>query len=283
MTPNSRLAFKPRRPAFDFSATPLHWMPKDPQLTHTVNVLHLLLPAGERWFLKVFKEAMPYVKDQNLRTRMKAFMGQEEIHGRTHQLAVEHFAKQGLDATAFLADLDSLFTTLQEPRPFGQRWWLVRRLSIIAAIEHLTCVLANFMWEAQARWLSEGADPEMVRCLQWHASEEIEHRRVAFEVARALGAGTTDRAMAMAVVFPVLTGIWMKGTATLMRADPTQPGPATWTRFMKHGLAGELPPFSSLVANVGRYLSPGHDPHDENQAWPQARAFLEGFERRSPA
>ena len=31
---------------FDWSDTPLHWVPDDPFSTHMMNVLHLLLPKG---------------------------------------------------------------------------------------------------------------------------------------------------------------------------------------------------------------------------------------------
>lgn len=31
---------------FDWSETPLHWVPDDPFATHMMNVLHLLLPEG---------------------------------------------------------------------------------------------------------------------------------------------------------------------------------------------------------------------------------------------
>ena len=35
---------------FDWSDTTLHWVPDDPFSTHMINVLHLLLPEGERHF-----------------------------------------------------------------------------------------------------------------------------------------------------------------------------------------------------------------------------------------
>ena len=48
---------------FDWTDTPLHWVPDDPFSTHMINVLHLLLPAGERWFINVVNEAAPLVDD----------------------------------------------------------------------------------------------------------------------------------------------------------------------------------------------------------------------------
>lgn len=60
-------AIAPRRVSFDWKSTPLHWIPDEPTATHVINVLHLLLPAGERWFVKVFKEGLPLVTDPALR------------------------------------------------------------------------------------------------------------------------------------------------------------------------------------------------------------------------
>ena len=52
-----------RKVRFDWSDTPLHWVADDPFSTHMMNVLHLLLPAGERWLIRVVNEAEPMVDD----------------------------------------------------------------------------------------------------------------------------------------------------------------------------------------------------------------------------
>ena len=44
------LVLQPRDVRFDWSALPMHWVPDEPVTTHVMNVLHLLLPEGERWF-----------------------------------------------------------------------------------------------------------------------------------------------------------------------------------------------------------------------------------------
>jgi hypothetical protein len=41
-------------------------VPGDAQTTHTANVLHLLLPAGERWFVDVYRQVLPEVTDPRL-------------------------------------------------------------------------------------------------------------------------------------------------------------------------------------------------------------------------
>ncbi len=65
-----------RRVSFDYDETPTHWVPGDPHTTHVINVLHLLLPSGERWFCEVFRRALDRVEDPDLARDVKAFIGQ---------------------------------------------------------------------------------------------------------------------------------------------------------------------------------------------------------------
>jgi predicted metal-dependent hydrolase len=44
-------------------------------------VLHLLLPAGESWFIDVFTQALPMIKDDKLREEVLGFIGQEAADG----------------------------------------------------------------------------------------------------------------------------------------------------------------------------------------------------------
>jgi len=72
---------------FDWSETPLHWVPDDPFSTHMVNVLHLLLPAGERWFIGVVTEAKPFVTDPEVLEAIQPFVQQESWHAWAHAVA----------------------------------------------------------------------------------------------------------------------------------------------------------------------------------------------------
>jgi uncharacterized protein len=44
---HERLVLEARDVDFDWSTLPLHYVPGEPFTTHVLNVLHLLLPAGE--------------------------------------------------------------------------------------------------------------------------------------------------------------------------------------------------------------------------------------------
>lgn len=77
---------------------PLHWIKGEPVASDIVCILHVLLPEGERWFCKVFNEALPYVKDEDLARAMRGFIGQEAIHAEAHDKAVTEFLEaRGVD------------------------------------------------------------------------------------------------------------------------------------------------------------------------------------------
>lgn len=176
----------PRRVSFDWEETPLHWIPDEPTATHVINVLHLLLPAGERWFVKVFKEGLPLVRDPELLKDVKGFMGQEATHSVQHSYVLDHLAAQDLDTDAYTKHVDYLFRKiLGETPPLGvpipEPEWLRFRLSVIAAIEQFTAVLGD--WVLAAEGLDRaGADEVMLDLLRWHGAEEVEHRAVAFDM-----------------------------------------------------------------------------------------------------
>ena len=84
---------------FDWSETPLHWVPDDPFSTHMINVLHLLLPEGERHFIKAVLEASSLVDDPELEAAIKPFIQQESWHAWAHQVVLDHLAEQGIDTS----------------------------------------------------------------------------------------------------------------------------------------------------------------------------------------
>lgn len=103
------LVLEPRDVKFDWSALPLHWIPDEPVATHTINVLHLLLPEGERWFIKVFKDALPLITDDQLREEVLGFIGQESIHAEAHQEVLDHLLTQGIDPRPYVRQIAWLF------------------------------------------------------------------------------------------------------------------------------------------------------------------------------
>ncbi|MFJ7267192.1 metal-dependent hydrolase [Streptomyces sp. NPDC099050] len=269
----ARYAIAPRRVAFDWKTTPLHWIPDEPTATHVINVLHLLLPAGERWFVKVFKEGLPLVTDPKLRGDVKGFMGQEATHSVQHSYVLDHLAEQRLPTEAYTKYVDFLFEKLLgETPPFGApitaQEWLRFRLALVAAIEQFTAVLGD--WVLGAEGLdAAAADEVMLDLLRWHGAEEVEHRSVAFDMYQHCGGAGLPRYArrvgGMAVVAPVMGWLWIAGASYLLRNDPELRGRTRYSlREHNRSVArGLLPTWRELGMAIPRYLRRSYHPSQE--------------------
>jgi uncharacterized protein len=265
------LVLRPRDVRFDWSALPAHWIPGEPFATHVFNVMHLLLPEGERWFVAVFKEALPLVTDERLREEVVGFIGQEAMHASAHQGAQDHLVNHGVDPGPYVRQLEWFFRYRLD-RPDAGRRWLVSRLAVIAAVEHMTSFLGQ--WVLDSRELDKaGADPTMVDLLRWHGAEEVEHRSVAFDLFMHVDGRFANRVAAMAVAVPFLVWQWSRGVRFLMASDPRITGKPSWREFARTGRRGLLPSTSQLVRSTLRYLKRGYHPSQDGST-SQAVAYL---------
>jgi predicted metal-dependent hydrolase len=225
----------PRRMPFDRSRTPLHRIPGEPTATHVGNVLHLLPPAGERGFVKVFEEHLPLVGDPGPRAAVKGLLPGER------------------------SPLDP---------PIPARAWLRLRLSVVAAAERLTAVLGD--WIPAADGLDRaGADEVMLHLLRRHGAEETEHRAVAFDMHQHCGGTGTlrcaRRIAGTAVTAPVTPYLRVWGAAYLMRHGPQTAGRPRHSlkEHDKTARKGLLPAWQELGAAVPRHLRRPYHPSRE--------------------
>lgn len=267
---------------FDWTELPMHWVPGNPFATHMINVLHLLLPEGERWFVHVFKQALPMIKDDKLRADVVGFIGQESMHASSHQGVLDHFDTHGLDTTRYVRQIEWLFRKVLGDRSTTGRAaeeWVVERVAMIAGIEHLTAVLGQ--WVLDSEPLDEvGADPTMLDLLRWHGAEEVEHRSVAYDLYMHLDGRYLRRVRMMLLAAPFFGGLWARGVRYLMTQDPTlhgrvKPRVRDWFRDGKRGL---VPGPRELVGSVRQYFRRSYHP-SQHGSTSQAVAYL----AKSPA
>jgi predicted metal-dependent hydrolase len=272
------IPLKARKVSFSWEDTPLHWVPGDPFTSHTINVLHLLLPAGERWFVHVYKQVLPYIHDERLRADVVGFIGQEAMHSQAHDEVLPHLRESGLDPTPYTAQVDWLFEKLlgdRFPLP-GHRartWWLMERVAVIAAIEHYTAFLGD--WILNASELDRrGADPTMLDLLRWHGAEEVEHRSVAFDLFTHVDGGYRRRVRTWLTGLLALFFLWQRGVRFFMANDPSPNlRKPTFRGFYVRGKRGLLPSTRAMVRSVPRYLARGYHPSQEGST-EQAVAYL---------
>lgn len=266
-----------RKVQFDWRDTPLDWIPGQPFASHFINEINLLLPAGEFWFCRLYNQALPLVTDAKLREDVQMFVRQEAMHARAHASAMSDYLRtHGIDTDGHTRVGDWLFETLLSETPFGrrvpkrlQRQWLLFRLGLIAAIEHMTCVLGKYALDNKT-WEAAGADATLLDLLRWHGAEEVEHRSVAFDLYRHLGGGYVSRYYLSLIAFPAVFGLWVHGAAHLMKQDarlaankPSLLRPWIWLEWQRQSRSGLLPSLPWLALQQLSFFTPWYNPERE--------------------
>ncbi|MQY26715.1 metal-dependent hydrolase [Nocardia aurantia] len=278
------VALRARNVRFDWTDTPLRWMPTEPIASHVINALNLLLPEGERMFCRAFAEALPLVRDDRLREQMLGFVGQEAMHAETHHGVLEQvLTAHGVDVEPYVRQMEYLFRTTLGPRggrdPRAEYQILVERLGIIATLEHFFAFLGD--WVLNADLERFGADPRVLDLFRWHGAEEVEHRFVAHEVAEYFGIGYVRRGALMVITFPIFLALIVRGTKYLVHQDSALPDPS-YPRLLAQVLGamrrGALPGVPSLVRSALSTFRPGYTPAGVGST-AQAVAYL----AKSPA
>lgn len=218
--PADRVVLHARNVSFDWSSLPLHYVDADPLATHLVNVMHLLLPEGEEWFVRTFKEALPLIHDEQLRDDVIGFIGQEAMHATAHTQVLDSLTAHGIDVKPYVEQMQFLFGRALGNRSSHGRNSLVERVALIAAVEHLTAFLGD--WVLNATALDEvEIDATMLDLLRWHGAEEVEHRAVAFEVMQYFDVRPARRLRTYFAIAPTLVWFWTRGVRYLMDQDPS--------------------------------------------------------------
>ena len=157
-----------------------------------------------------------------------------------------------------------LSVTLGDPPklfpPALKRWWLYRRLADVAALEHYTAMLGQ--WVLQNRGLDyAGTDPMMLDLLRWHGAEEVEHRSLVFDVYQHVCGNYFIRAFSMLMTAPLFVGWWIAGARYLMAHDPTIDAEVALARLAACG------PRVQVAGSMEAY---GDDARPVHAAWPSS-------------
>jgi predicted metal-dependent hydrolase len=278
----------PRKVRFDWTNTPLDWLPGHPFASHFINEINMILPAGEFWFCRLYNKALPHVTDDKLREDVQMFIRQEAMHARAHGSAIEEYLNErGIDTTRNTRIMEWLFNDLLADDPLGlktpaflQQEWLVFRLGVIAAVEHMTCVLGNYALRNKT-WDTLNADPVLLDLIRWHGAEEVEHRSVAFDLYNHLGGSYLSRYYLALIATPLVFTLWVDGAAHIVRQDPRFRDknayawhPWMWLEWHRESRYGTLPSPLWLAWQQLPFFSPWYNPEHEGST-EEALAYLE--------
>ncbi len=156
------------------------WHSDDPVKTAFFNAMSILFPIGEKFFVDSVRHYRKQISDPVLLKQIKQFSLQEAAHLREHQRHNEALC------AAHGYDLEQLERKLRQ-RLAHRRATMppIVHLGATTAYEHWTAMLADLLLSTPQ--VLEGAHPLMADLWRWHATEETEHKAVAFDVYRAVG------------------------------------------------------------------------------------------------
>ncbi|MBO0855494.1 MAG: metal-dependent hydrolase [Nocardia sp.] len=256
-------AIRARDVRFDFSTVPMHYIPGEVMATHMINVMHLVLPEGERAMARALAEALPDIRDERLREEVLGFIGQENQHANSHEAARRHLEDLGLDvapmvdAVAWLAD-----RILGDHGLTGRakQEWLRERLGLFAGMEHYTAVIGEWLLTND---VLEAKDmhPVMLDLIRWHGAEEVEHRSVVYDAYMYVDGGYTRKVRTALLASSSLLVLFLTAGGYLFAKDPAPDKGRLWPlQFLSASMRGVVPSMTTFITEIPRYLRPGFHP-----------------------
>jgi predicted metal-dependent hydrolase len=256
-------AITPRDVEFVWDGVPMHYIPGEPMATHIINVMHLVLPEGERAMSGALAEALPLITDERLHEEVVGFIGQEATHASSHEGARDHLATIGLDVEPMAKKMEWLVDKVLGDRGLvgrAKHAWLCERLGLFAAMEHYTAVVGE--WLLHADHLEElGMHPTMLDLVRWHGAEEVEHRNVAFDAFMYVDGSYGRRVRTALIASGTLAVLFVVAAGYMFRKDPSKDKGRFWLlQLLSASRRGIIPNFLIFLTEIPKYLRPGFHP-----------------------
>jgi predicted metal-dependent hydrolase len=226
-------------------------------MSHVLTVLSSTFPEGENFFVRSVAAVRDEITDPQLLADVEGFIGQEEMHGREHQVLNDRLAEHGYPTRGISRYVQGLYWVRERIQSKKVN------LAFTAALEHYTATLAELLLTDEAAREAVGrAGPRDI--LTWHALEESEHKAVAFDVYKAVGGSEAMRIIVMCLtdlLFIVETSIMAIISIATDRDARRQP-----VKLLRS--LGRLPtsPFMTFraVRILAEYHRPGFHPNDRD-------------------
>jgi predicted metal-dependent hydrolase len=222
-----RIEVRNRR--FGFDEVPRHWHAGRRSITSFFDNLSVFFPHGEQFFIdavKAHRELVLEKGSEELRREVALFCAQEGMHSREHVRYNAMLEAQGYPAHALDAKVKRFLDFVS--RIASRR----QRLAITSALEHFTALMGHYLLTDPR--LLEGAHPVMHSLWHWHATEEAEHRAVAYDVYRLTGAPYIERSIIMLGAAAIFWSLVLQHQAKFMKIDGNPWSLKEWSALVKY-------------------------------------------------
>jgi len=203
----------PRKFVFrDLDSIPKYWIGGNKLVTHLENTFSIMIPPGERFFIRSVRNYADRVDDPGFAKLVQAFIAQEGHHTGAHNEFNRHLADHGIDVAREEAYAAKVMARAAR--------WLPKKtqLGITVFFEHLTATGAHVLFAEPE--IAQQMHPEALRFWRWHAAEELEHKAVAFDLLRRVGGGYLTRMISVVAGLLFFGPAFAIMTRRMFKADP---------------------------------------------------------------
>ena len=247
---------------------PLRWNGGDAFTSAFMNALSMSFPVGEQFFIDSLRRglnSLPAEQRDRHAPDVQLFAAQEATHRHLHGLfnqhlqthgQFNHWAQRAKKRIARIEQLDAR-----------------HGVAATAATEHFTAVLAHWLL-SHPEFLAQ-AEPRIRTMWLWHASEESEHRSIAFDLYLALGGNLKWRLRWMRLMTLFLWTDLLRQTVNNLWHDRSLFKLATWRSGWRF-LLGPQGLVTNAYAHWREYFRPDFHPSQSTDAL--SRQWLQAHE-----
>lgn len=168
--------FPVRHMNFNFKEARQPLFRDNPWGEYWLATMSAMFPAGERFFVHSVRGLQGAAKTEALQKDIAAFIGQEAMHAKEHEMLNELIQDSGLNTRAVSSNVEWLMAALKE------YFTPTQQLAITAAAEHFTAILARQIMQRTDLQDRLSSNFALKNIWLWHAIEESEHKSVAFDL-----------------------------------------------------------------------------------------------------
>lgn len=234
------------------------WVGGDPYATAFFNALSITFPKGETFFMKVLKQYRDDVPEK-LAREIRGFVQQEAVHSREHLFFNKQIEQSDFDISRLEQALTDVIDNIGSMP-------LIKQLVATTCLEHLTAIMAAEFIANPKHF--QNADEEQRKMWLWHASEEVEHKGVAYDTwLHATKDWSPMKRWLTQSVFMVRISLGFaknrsKGIFDLLRQDGIS-GPRAWFGFAHYALVRPAP-FRRTLGPWFQFFLPGFHPWNKD-------------------
>lgn len=148
----------------------------DPDTSYTFLGTWMMLPYLEPYLIRTMRQALPHIREPQLKEDLKRFCAQEGEHFKQHAI-VNEMIRDLVPGFAALKpielELDAEFKSFSKDKP------LKFNLAYAEGFESMTSAMSRAQLETG---MFDRTDSPLADLAKWHIMEEIEHRTVAFDI-----------------------------------------------------------------------------------------------------